>query len=63
MGGLEAVLTAIKDEYSWLIKRHRYGREILTAVVCGTSFIFALQNITNVSGVRSSCVWPGLKKI
>ncbi|KAI0236942.1 Sodium-dependent dopamine transporter [Lamellibrachia satsuma] len=56
MGGLEAVLTAIKDEYSWLIKRHRYGREILTAIVCGTSFMFALQNITN-AGIYMLTLW------
>ncbi|KAK2183134.1 hypothetical protein NP493_318g03000 [Ridgeia piscesae] len=56
MGGLEAVLTAIKDEYSWFIKRHRYGREILTGVVCGTAFLFALQNVTN-AGIYMLSMW------
>ena len=48
MGGLEAVLTGIRDEFP-SIRRFRFHREILTLVVCGSAFLFALQNITNVS--------------
>ena len=49
MGGMEAVLTGIKDQFSGVINRYRYGREILTGVVCAFSFLVALQNVTYVS--------------
>ena len=51
MGGLEAVLTGVRDEFSYIINRYKYGREVITVLVCGSAFIFAVQNITNVSTV------------
>jgi hypothetical protein len=47
MGGLEAALTGLRDEIPQ-IRKYKYHREILTFCVCGSAFLFALQNITNV---------------
>jgi len=48
MGGLEGMLTGLSDELAPLIKRYRYGREVLTAVVVFSACLFAIPNITNV---------------
>jgi len=47
MGGLEAVLTGLADILP--VKKHRYGRELLTAAVVFAAFCIALPNVTNVS--------------
>ena len=49
MGGLEAVLTGLRDEFRTVIKKYKYGREGITALVVLTAMVFAIQNITNVS--------------
>ena len=49
MGGLEAVLTGLSDEWKAEINRHRFGREIITGCVVGLAFLFAIPNVTNVS--------------
>jgi len=46
MGGLEAVLTGLSDILP--IKKYRYGRELLTAVVVFAAFCLALPNVTSV---------------
>ena len=51
MGGLEAVLTGLSDVLA--LKKYRFGREMLTAVVVVAAFCFALPNITNVSIICS----------
>jgi len=56
MGGLEAVLTGLSDEWKAQINRHRFGREIVTGLVVGMAFLFALPNVTNVSRqVKAYC--------
>ena len=47
MGGLEAVLTGLADILP--VKKYRYGRESLTAVVVIAAFCFALPNVTSVT--------------
>jgi len=46
MGGLEAVLTGLGDILP--LKKYRYGRECLTAVVVFAAFCIALPNVTSV---------------
>lgn len=48
MGGLEALLTGLSDEWKSVIKRYRFGREALTGLVVFGAFLFALPNVTNV---------------
>jgi len=59
MGGLEAVLTGLRDETRHILVKYKYGRELLTLGVCLVAFVFSLQNITYVSTVQmridSSC--------
>jgi len=52
MGGLEAVLTGLGDILP--VKKYRYGRESLTALVVIAAFFFALPNVTNVNS-SSNC--------
>ena len=54
MGGLEAVLTGLRDEFRVFIRKFKYGREAITAAVVMTAMLFALQNITNVSHYKMS---------
>jgi len=54
MGGLEAVLTGLTDVLP--VKKYRYGRESLTAVVVFAAFCLALPNVTSVRNVRHSDV-------
>jgi len=51
MGGLEAVLTGLGDILP--LKKYRYGRELLTAVVVFSAFCIALPNVTRVR----HCCW------
>lgn len=46
MGGLESVLTGLRDETRHILAKYKYGREMLTFAVCFIAFIFSLQNIT-----------------
>ena len=46
MGGMESVLTGLKDEMPF-ISRHRRGREIFTLLVIGSSFIISIVNVTH----------------
>lgn len=54
MGGLEAVMTGIQDEVKFFMARWRYSREIFTALICLSAFLFAIPNITPVSNT-STC--------
>ena len=48
MGGLEAVLTGLRDELSPALRKRKYSREIFTFLVVGSAGLFAIQNVTNV---------------
>ena len=49
MGGLEAVITGIMDEFKPIFKRWRSSREAFTAAVVVSAFLLAIPNVTNVS--------------
>lgn len=49
MGGMESVLTGIKDEFSNFFDQRKYSREILTLVAILLAFAMSLLNVTNVS--------------
>ena len=49
MGGLEAVIVGIMDEFQSWFKRKRINREIFTSIVIFLSFLISLINITQVS--------------
>ena len=53
MGGLEALLTGVRDVFSLEMKAFKHSRELLTLAVVTISFLLALSNITNVS-------WPSV---
>ncbi len=52
MGGLEAVMTGIQDQFKSLFSQSRHSREIFTGIVCLSAFIFALPNVTSVRPVH-----------
>ena len=52
MGGLEAVLTGIQDEFRPFFKKYRFSREIFTGIVIIGAVVLALPNVTNVSGCK-----------
>lgn len=56
MGGLEALLTGLSDEWKSVIKRYRFGREALTGLVVFGAFLFALPNVTN-GGMYLVTMW------
>lgn len=62
MGGLEAVLTGLSDEWKSTIKRFRFGREAVTAIVVFAAFLFALPNVTNVRAAVDVVYWNTLRK-
>ncbi|XP_074644691.1 sodium-dependent noradrenaline transporter-like [Tubulanus polymorphus] len=45
-GGLEAILTAIRDEFKPQFAKLKYSRELATFVLCVISFMFSLINVT-----------------
>ena len=49
MGGLEAVITGIMDEFKPILKRWRFSREVVTVAVVVSAFLLAIPNVTNVS--------------
>ena len=60
MGGLEAVLTGIQDEFRPFFKKYRFSREIFTGIVIIGAVVLALPNVTNVSGCKiwqKSLLW------
>ncbi|XP_023209766.1 sodium-dependent noradrenaline transporter-like [Centruroides sculpturatus] len=50
MGGLESVITGLKDEYAKYFVKWRYSRQIFTAGVLATSFCIAIINVTRGGG-------------
>ncbi|XP_064641024.1 sodium-dependent noradrenaline transporter-like [Lineus longissimus] len=46
-GGLEAILTGLKDEFKDLFQRYKWSREIATAILCFVAFLFALMNASH----------------
>lgn len=54
MGGLEAVIVGIMDEFQCWFKRKKINREIFTSIVIFLSFLISLINITQVSLNSSS---------
>ena len=56
MGGLEAVLTGLKDEMAGYLNRFRFGREVFTLVICFSACLFAIPNVTQVGRL----LMPGL---
>ena len=48
MGGLEAVITGVMDEYREFFKRYRWSREVFTGAVVVSAFLLAIPNVTNV---------------
>ena len=49
MGGLEAVIVGIMDEFQSWFKRKKINREIFTSIVIFLSFLISLINITQVT--------------
>ncbi len=49
MGGLEAVITGVMDEFRGVFRRWRYSREVFTGAVVLSAFLLAVPNVTNVS--------------
>ena len=49
MEGLEAVMTGLQDEFRPFMSKFKFSREIFTAIVCFSAFLFAVPNITPVS--------------
>jgi hypothetical protein len=45
MGGLEAVVTGIFDEFKW-IQKYKYGREVLTFVVVYSASLMSIVSTT-----------------
>lgn len=50
MGGLESVITGFKDEFHKLFSKHRYSREIFTAIIMLLSFTISTVNLTRGGG-------------
>ncbi|XP_064641154.1 sodium-dependent noradrenaline transporter-like [Lineus longissimus] len=46
MGGLESILTGLKDEYRWIFDKHRYSREIFVGGVVIFAFLLSIVNVT-----------------
>ncbi|GAB6020696.1 hypothetical protein CHUAL_003365 [Chamberlinius hualienensis] len=50
MGGLESVITGIKDEFHSFFSKFRFSREIFTAVIMVVSFLVSITNLTRGGG-------------
>ena len=57
MGGLEAVVTGIMDEFKLFFKRWRFSREVFTGAVVVSAFLLAIPNVTNVSSTTFCIVF------
>lgn len=49
MGGLEAVIVGLMDEFADWFKRKKINREIFTSIVIFGSFLISLINVTQVN--------------
>lgn len=63
MGGLEAVIVGIMDEFQSWFKRKKINREIFTSIVIFLSFLISLINITQVSNGSGTCDSPARERL